>query len=186
MEGSSMPLMRKSQLLLDDFRQPYPPDLLAFPPRNLQPSPAGSSASTVADTSRLPPHHGPQSPLHSPLYEHLYRTLPISRSQSPFVGPVPPRMPRLGQGYVTIPRRPRQSWSSEPPLSDIGEPLYDNLGARTSINGNFLHVGNDFFYVGWIKSFYFSIFTVKYYLLKWVLFPFIHIFLLKNILINFV
>ncbi|CAH0560624.1 unnamed protein product [Brassicogethes aeneus] len=138
-EGSLMPLMRKSQLILDDFRQPYPPDLLSFPSRALQPSPAGSSASTVADTSRLPPHQGPQSPLYGHISpnENLYRTLPISRSQSPFVSGVPPRIPRLGQGYVTIPRRPRQSWSSEPPLSDIGEPLYDNLGLRTSINGSY-------------------------------------------------
>lgn len=38
---------------------------------------------------------------------------------------------------MTIPRRPRQSWSSEPPLvSDIGEPLYDNLGIRTSATGS--------------------------------------------------
>lgn len=50
---------------------------------------------------------------------------------------VPPaRAPRQG-GYVTIPRRPRQSWSSEPPaVSDIGEPLYDNLGVRTSATGS--------------------------------------------------
>lgn len=50
---------------------------------------------------------------------------------------IPPvRTPRPG-GYVTIPRRPRQSWSSEPPpASDIGEPLYDNLGVRTSATGS--------------------------------------------------
>lgn len=119
---------------------PYPPDLLSFPPRGLsQVSPAGSSASTVADTSRLPAHHGPQSPLHSPLYETaaLYGTLPYSRSQSPFTSPLgqPVRIQR--QGYITIPRRPRQSWSSEPPApSDICEPLYDNLGLRTTASGN--------------------------------------------------
>ncbi|RZC42984.1 hypothetical protein BDFB_012076, partial [Asbolus verrucosus] len=132
-------LYRKSQNLLDtDYRgnHPYPPDLLPFPPRMCQVSPAGSSASTVADTSRLPAHHGPQSPIHSPLYESvsLYRTLPYSRSQSPFIGP-PARIPR--QGYVTIPRRPRQRWSSETPsTSDIEEPLYDNLGLRTTADGS--------------------------------------------------
>ncbi|KAJ8913413.1 hypothetical protein NQ315_017156 [Exocentrus adspersus] len=135
------PLLRKSQLLLEspDYRlnSHYPPDLLPFPPRGAQVSPAASSASTVADTTRLPPHHGPQSPLHSPIYDqlNLYRTLPYSRSHSPFVGP-PPRIPR--QGYVTIPRRPRQqSWSSEPPnVSDLTpEPLYDNLGIRTTADG---------------------------------------------------
>lgn len=128
-------------MMLDspDFRHNnhYPPDLLPFPPRGTQVSPAASSASTVADTARLPPHHGPQSPLHSPIYDqlNLYRTLPYSRSHSPFVGP-PPRIPR--QGYVTIPRRPRQqSWSSEPPnVSElIAEPLYDNLGLRTTADG---------------------------------------------------
>lgn len=116
--------------------------MLSFPPRNLpQISPAGSSASTVADTSRLPAYHGPQSPIHSPIYDtnNLYRTLPYSRSQSPFTSPLgaPIRVPRQG-GYVTIPRRPRQSWSasSEPPSSEIGDPLYDNLGVRTSASGH--------------------------------------------------
>lgn len=131
------PLLQKSHIILGSGNHHYPPDLLPFPPRAAQISPAGSSASTVADTTRLPPHHGPQSPLHSPIYDqlNLYRTLPYSRSHSPFVGP-PARVPRTG--YVTIPRRPRmQSWSSEPPnASDlIVEPLYDNLGVRTSADG---------------------------------------------------
>lgn len=119
---------------------PYPPDLLSFPPRGLsQISPAGSSSSTVADTSRLPPHHGPQSPLHSPLYEAaaMYRTLPYSRSQSPFTSPLGQPVRAARQGYVTIPRRPRQSWSSEPPpTTEVVEPLYDNLGLRTTASGN--------------------------------------------------
>lgn len=132
------PLLRKSQVLLDpDYRlnHPYPPDLLSFPSRAAQVSPAGSSASTVPDTSRLPPHHGQPSPMHSPIYDmNLYRTLPYSRSHSPFV---PPRIPRQGQGYVTIPRRPRQSWSSEPPsTTEICEPIYDNLGVRTTVDGS--------------------------------------------------
>lgn len=112
----------------------YPPDLLSFPPKHMQISPAGSQASTVADTSRLPPLH---SPLEGSLYDSpsLYRTLPYSRSQSPFVGP-PARFARGQGGYVTIPRRPRQSWSSEPPTSEIGDPVYDNLGVRSTAAGS--------------------------------------------------
>lgn len=139
-----LPLKSQNHLDIDyhsDHR--YPPDLLSFPPRAVaQVSPAGSSASTVADTTRLPAHHGPQSPIHSPLYDttSLYRTLPYSRSQSPFTSPLgaPIRVPRQG-GYVTIPRRPRQSWSasSEPPqTTETGEPLYDNLGLRTTAQGS--------------------------------------------------
>lgn len=134
------PRFPKSHLDMD-FRSEamYPPDLLpTFPHRGIQVSPAGSSASTVADTSRLAPNHVPHSPLTNPVYDTaaLYRTLPYSRSQSPFVSPMgfPARIPRQG-AYVTIPRRPRQSWSSEPP-GDIGEPLYDNLGLRTSATGS--------------------------------------------------
>lgn len=120
-----------------DMRLPYPPDLLPpFPHRASQVSPAGSSASTVADTSRLPALHGPQSPLHSPFYDHIYRTLPHSRSHSPFTPVSAPFVPR--QGYVTIPRRPRQqSWSSEPP--EVAEPLYDNLGRRTTATGSLMN-----------------------------------------------
>lgn len=41
-------------------------------------------------------------------------------------------------GYVTIPRRPRvPSWSSAPPSTPlIGEPVYDNLGLRTTAEGS--------------------------------------------------
>ncbi|KRT85853.1 Immunoglobulin [Oryctes borbonicus] len=116
----------------------FPPDLLPFTHRTMpQVSPAGSSASTVvADAARLPAHHGPQSPIQPPFFD-AYRTLPYSRSHSPFTPPhsAPIRIPRQG-GYVTVPRRPRQSWSSETPTSDIGEPLYDNLGLRTTATGS--------------------------------------------------
>lgn len=89
---------------------------------------------------RLPPLHGPQSPIQSPIYDQLgpYKTLPHVRSHSPFAaGLTLARVPRQGAGYVTIPRRPRQSWSSEPPPSSemIAEPLYDNLGIRTTADG---------------------------------------------------
>lgn len=118
----------------------YPPDLLSFPSRASQVSPAGSTASTAPDSTRLPAQHGPQSPIHSPVYHPhpgMSGTLPYSRSQSPFSPVVLPR-----QGYVTIPRRPRvPSWSSAPapmegdPLFKF-EPVYDNLGPRTTADGS--------------------------------------------------
>lgn len=123
----------------------YPPDLLSFPARAAQISPAASNASTVPDTSRL--QINPVSPIHSPIYgvatnQNLFRTLPYSRSQSPFTAPItPPNIPPR-QGYVTIPRRPRvPSWSSTAstqilPSTEAQEPLYDNLGLRTTADGS--------------------------------------------------
>ncbi|KAJ9584583.1 hypothetical protein L9F63_021071 [Diploptera punctata] len=120
----------------------YPPDLLSFPTRGSQVSPAGSTASTAPDSTRLPAQHGPQSPIHSPVYHPhpgMSGTLPYSRSASPFTPVVLPR-----QGYVTIPRRPRvPSWSSAPTPTPMGgdplfkfEPVYDNLGPRTTADGS--------------------------------------------------
>ncbi|XP_022823488.1 uncharacterized protein LOC111354321 [Spodoptera litura] len=124
----------------------YPPDLLSFPPRAAQISPAASNASTVPDTTRLPPQLNPISPIHSPIYgmtnQNLFRTLPYSRSQSPFTAPITPPVVTPRQGYVTIPRRPRvPSWSSTAstqilPSSEAQEPLYDNLGLRTTADGS--------------------------------------------------
>lgn len=123
----------------------YPPDLLSFPTRAPQISPAASSASTVPDTTRLPAQLNPASPIHSPIYStnpNLFRTLPYSRSQSPFTAPITPPVVTPRQGYVTIPRRPRiPSWSSTAstqilPSSEAQEPLYDNLGLRTTANGS--------------------------------------------------
>ncbi|XP_013200763.2 uncharacterized protein LOC106143264 [Amyelois transitella] len=125
----------------------YPPDLLSFPPRAAQISPAASNASTVPDTARLPPQLNPVSPIHSPIYgmttnQNLFRTLPYSRSQSPFISPITPPVVTPRQGYVTIPRRPRvPSWSSTAstailPSSEAQEPLYDNLGLRTTADGS--------------------------------------------------
>lgn len=124
----------------------YPPDLLSFPARGAQISPAASSASTVPDTTRLPPQLNPVSPIHSPIYgmtnQNLFRTLPYSRSQSPFMAPLTPPVVTPRQGYVTIPRRPRvPSWSSTAstqilPSSEAQEPLYDNLGLRTTADGS--------------------------------------------------
>ncbi|XP_034836614.1 uncharacterized protein kek5 [Maniola hyperantus] len=123
----------------------YPPDLLSFPARAAQISPAASNASTVPDTSRL--QVNPVSPIHSPIYgmttnQNLFRTLPYSRSQSPFTAPITPPVVTPRQGYVTIPRRPRvPSWSSTAstailPSAEAQEPLYDNLGLRTTADGS--------------------------------------------------
>ncbi|GBP05121.1 Peroxidasin [Eumeta japonica] len=126
----------------------YPPDLLSFPARGPQVSPAASNASTVPDSTRLPLQLNPASPIHSPpVYgfnqnQNLYRTLPHSRSHSPFVTPMTPPVITPRQGYVTIPRRPRvPSWSSTTstqilPSSEAQEPLYDNLGLRTTADGS--------------------------------------------------
>lgn len=119
--------------------RPYPPDLLSFPARGAQISPAGSSASTVPDHTRLPSQHGPQSPIHSPLFDTpgIYRTLPYSRSQSPFTSPMGGPIITPRSGYVTIPRRPRvPSWSAAPGTPLIAEPVYDNLGLRTTAEGS--------------------------------------------------
>lgn len=76
----------------------------------------------------------------------------INRSQSPFT-PAPIIYPVvMKQGYVTIPRKPRTpSWTPSlssnltdfPPTSptaqmspDLVEPVYDNLGLRTTASGN--------------------------------------------------
>lgn len=125
-----------------DTTRTYPPDLLSFPSPAYQVSPAGSTASTAPDSTHLPAQHGPQSPVHSPVYNGhpgISGTLPYSRSHSPFSPIVLPR-----QGYVTIPRRPRvPSWSTAPtPSPLVGdltfkfEPVYDNLGPRTTADGS--------------------------------------------------
>uniref|UniRef100_A0A2S2QSN9 Uncharacterized protein n=1 Tax=Sipha flava TaxID=143950 RepID=A0A2S2QSN9_9HEMI len=111
----------------------HPPDLLAFP-RGGHSSPAGSIVSTIPSF---------QSPLHSPIYSG---TLPYNRSQSPFNS----RPAQPPAGYVTIPRRPRvPSWASsaaattptghlDDPLGvgRLCEPVYDNLGPRTTADGS--------------------------------------------------
>lgn len=77
------------------------------------------------------------------------RTIALSttRSNSPFI-PAPIVYPTMmKQGYVTIPRKQRTgSWApsvtsdfqtspSSPPL-ELAEPVYDNLGLRTTASGN--------------------------------------------------
>lgn len=115
----------------------HPPDLLAFPRGGGgggHSSPASSIVSTIPSF---------QSPLHSPIYSG---TLPYNRSQSPFSS----RSAQAPAGYVTIPRRPRvPSWAGNAAASTptghlddplgVGrpcEPVYDNLGPRTTADGS--------------------------------------------------
>ncbi|XP_046599974.1 leucine-rich repeat-containing protein 24-like [Neodiprion lecontei] len=115
------------------YRQ-YPPDLLAFSGgRGASPT---SQASTAPDSSRLPSQPGSFSPTGTiASFPPGFKTLPHNRSAAPYSSG-PPVLPR--HGYVTIPRRPRApSWSSAPPTSPDGlEPVYDNLGIRTTADGS--------------------------------------------------
>jgi len=114
----------------------HPPDLLSFP----RGGGGGHSSPAGSIVSAIPSY---QSPLHSPIYSG---TLPYNRSRSPFNS-------RSGQppaGYVTIPRRPRApSWASSAAASTptghlddplgvgrLCEPVYDNLGPRTTADGS--------------------------------------------------
>lgn len=136
-----------------------PPDLLAFPRFPQSPS-IQSSISNIHD-ARI---YG-RSPLTSPVYGETtvpssgFRTLQhpkngrlalASRSNSPFI-PAPivyPANMMKPQGYVTIPRKQRTgSWApsvasdfqtspSSPPPLEIAEPVYDNLGLRTTAAGS--------------------------------------------------
>nr|XP_003703399.2 PREDICTED: uncharacterized protein LOC100883846 isoform X2 [Megachile rotundata]XP_012140813.1 PREDICTED: uncharacterized protein LOC100883846 isoform X1 [Megachile rotundata]XP_012140814.1 PREDICTED: uncharacterized protein LOC100883846 isoform X3 [Megachile rotundata]XP_012140815.1 PREDICTED: uncharacterized protein LOC100883846 isoform X4 [Megachile rotundata] len=123
------------------YRQ-YPPDLLAFSGgRGASPT---SQASTAPDNTRLPSQHATPSAAAygSPAnqYPAAFKTLPHNRSVTPYgiaSSTIAPVMPR--HGYVTIPRRPRApSWSSGPPTSptDGLEPVYDNLGVRSTADGS--------------------------------------------------
>lgn len=110
-----------------------------------------------------------RSPLTSPVYGETtlpssgFRTLQhpktgrtialaTTRSNSPFM-PAPIIYPALmKQGYVTIPRKPRAgSWApamvselssptSPTPTLEIAEPVYDNLGLRTTAGGSILNL----------------------------------------------
>ncbi|XP_029171967.1 leucine-rich repeat-containing protein 24 [Nylanderia fulva] len=138
------------------YHRQYPPDLLAFSGgRGASPT---SQTSMVTDSVRLPNQHATttttatamassssySSPPPGQFHPAAFKTLPHSRSVTPYsFGPssssssMAPVLPR--HGYVTIPRRPRApSWSSGPPTSptDILEPVYDNLGLRTTADGS--------------------------------------------------
>ncbi|XP_011499395.1 PREDICTED: uncharacterized protein LOC105363411 isoform X2 [Ceratosolen solmsi marchali] len=124
------------------YRQ-YPPDLLAFS-AGCNSSPT-SQTSTAPDSSRLPNQTGLfNSPASPSTYASVgFKTLPHptrASSATPYsLGHLHSSMPR--HGYITIPRRPRApSWSSGPPISsterEILEPVYDNLGRRTTADGS--------------------------------------------------
>lgn len=138
----SMTTLPKSRLGEDGDASTFdcPPDLLSFPAKNHQnPSTDGVPFVTPSDRPQYP---RPQKLLNSPQYAGQFGTLPYSRSHSPFSPPfsIVPRQ----SGYVTIPRKPRvPSWSSplSPVLIDSGEavksePIYDNLGPRTTADGS--------------------------------------------------
>ncbi|KAK3917655.1 Peroxidasin [Frankliniella fusca] len=103
----------------------YPPDLLAFPSRSVSVSGGPHSPASTASTA-------------------LCGTLPYSRSQSPFSPPLSQPLVQPRSGYVTIPRRPRvPSWSSPTPTPCLDdqillklEPVYDNMGPRTTADGS--------------------------------------------------
>lgn len=117
----------------------HPPDLLAFP-RSGGGGGGGHSSPASSIVSTIPSF---QSPLHSPIYSG---TLPYNRSQSPFSS----RSAQAPAGYVTIPRRPRvPSWAGNAAASTptghlddplgvgrLCEPVYDNLGPRTTADGS--------------------------------------------------
>lgn len=128
----------------------YPPDLLAFSGgRGASPT---SQTSTGPDNTRLLNHHAAAIMATTPAassygspsgqYPAAFKTLPHNRSITPYglassSSSIAPILPR--HGYVTIPRRPRApSWSSGPPMSptECLEPVYDNLGLRTTADGS--------------------------------------------------
>jgi hypothetical protein len=160
MQHSDTTQPRSRQAFIDDGYggNLLPPDLLAFPRFPQSPS-IQSSISNIHD-ARI---YG-RSPLTSPVYGDTtipssgFRTLQYpktgrialaSRSNSPFI-PAPIVYPNMmmKQGYVTIPRKQRTgSWApsvasdfqtspSSPPPLEIAEPVYDNLGLRTTASGN--------------------------------------------------
>ena len=143
----SVSTLPKSRLVDDgDGSTDYcPPDLLTFPTKNHQNSSTDAIPYvTSSSSSDRSPYPRPQKLLNSPQFAGQFGTLPYSRSHSPFSPPlgIVPRQ----SGYVTIPRKPRvPSWSS--PLSPVlidsngetpvkSEPIYDNLGPRTTADGS--------------------------------------------------
>jgi len=139
-----------------------PPDLLAFPRFPQSPS-IQSSISNIHDAriygrspltspvyGDMPPSNGFRTLQHPKTSARL--AIASQRSNSPFLpGPIIYPQQVMKQGYVTIPRKPRTgSWApsivsefsvatspGSPPSSlDIAEPVYDNLGLRTTAAGN--------------------------------------------------
>lgn len=147
----------------DGFGTKLPPDLLAFPSRFAQSPSLQSSMSNIQD-GRIYVKSPVASPIyhHPNIYTTNpnagFRTLQhpkntrnmsvINRSNSPFTpAPIMYTPVVMKQGYVTIPRTP--SWTPSaistltdyPPTSPTSmmsaelEPIYDNLGLRTTASG---------------------------------------------------
>ncbi|GLG96159.1 Peroxidasin, partial [Gryllus bimaculatus] len=99
-----------------------PPDLLSFPSRGSQVSPADASASTHPDTLAPAPHAGPPSPVPQPLYTDGRRSRTASGSCLLRSQVAPSRLRLTGQAVVlpaglTSPSRAGRavpSWSSRP------------------------------------------------------------------------
>lgn len=132
-QGGSTPDRDTGTLTRGNSYRQYPPDLLAFSGGR------GSSPTSQSSTAQDTPRHGNYGSPSSGQYPSSFKTLPHNRNGS-YSSPVPV-LPR--HGYVTIPRRPRApSWSSGPPTSPVGlldggvEPVYDNLGRRTTADGS--------------------------------------------------
>lgn len=150
----------------DGYGTNLPPDLLAFPTRFPQSPSTQSSISNIPDghlymksPASSPiyqhnPYMGPASGFRTLQHPKSRNMNAINRNQSPFTpAPILYAPVVMKQGYVTIPRKPRTpSWAPSiastmidfPPTSPTStistelamEPVYDNLGLRTTAGGN--------------------------------------------------
>lgn len=133
-DAESIPKISQEMLLerLTQEHQAYPPDLLSFPLRGAQISPA----------SAMSDRNSSNSPIKSPSYgvtalnPNMY-----SRFQAPSTSAQGSLPPSTKGGYVTLPRRPRMNWIPDNPqvystLNGV-VPYYDNFGMKL-----FNHGGN--------------------------------------------
>ena len=136
----------------------YPPDLLVIKQPNCSISPGLSvqhlmhqhhHSSPFTRSGTLPlPHHRSVSCDHSasssPIPHFVHQPMPVihhhhhhpSQQQVHMAAP----QQQVRPGYVTLPRRPRASWSvprDQPGLTKADrEPIYDGIGPRTSADGS--------------------------------------------------
>lgn len=149
---------RSRQTFVDDgYGGNLPPDLLAFPSRYPQSPSLQSSVSNINEQKMyikqplINTTYGQLSGFRTLQHPKIGRTIavPSNRSNSPFL-PGPIIYPAtMKPGYVTVPRKNRTpSWtptitseyssvSPTSPLSpELVEPVYDNLGLRTTAAGS--------------------------------------------------
>ncbi|CAG9572017.1 unnamed protein product [Danaus chrysippus] len=130
---SEIPKHTKELLLerLPQDSQAYPPDLLSFPPRPSQISPAsGISLDRPHISTKM---ESPKSPNYgmSPTNTAIYTRLHNSSYQEPLVS----------KGYVTLPRRPRSAYPEDNLRPQIFStlngviPYYDNFNMKFFGNG---------------------------------------------------